>query len=162
MSPFGQGPVVALDARIVTLVDALLMLAAWRVGYRLSRRRLPDERVRMAKHASSLAQWCLGVFGLLQAFAFGTVYAKYESRRVDVVLEANAIGTFAMRVEVFPAQVRAPVLQSLGLYVALQRQAAEGGRTREERRSLDGRQKPAAFNLDRVMESLTEGGISAH
>jgi hypothetical protein len=146
---------VQLEAWLVTLVGGLLMLAAWRGGFVVARGRNEAERARAEPHASSLAQWCLGLFGLLQAFAFGTVYAKYEARRADVVVEANAISTFTTAVEVFPANVRGPVMAGVARYVRLHRAAGQPDRSREDRVRIDGQIRALQLEIAaRVVEHV--------
>jgi hypothetical protein len=147
-------PFVRRDAWLVALVGGAAMVGAWRGGFVLARRLGDAERGRLEPHASALAQWCLALFGLLQAFAFGTVYAKYESRRADVVAEANAISTLATRVQLLPEEVRGPAVDAIGRYVRLHEAAALARRSREERVKVDARL--------RVLQREIAGRVVAH
>ncbi|MFC3096295.1 bestrophin-like domain [Alteraurantiacibacter palmitatis] len=73
-----------------------------------------------------------GVFGLLAlllAFSFGMALNRYEERRELVVAEANALSTFASRVELLAAEDRTPVRELLAQYG--RSRLAFGGATNE-------------------------------
>jgi hypothetical protein len=79
----------ALDPSVVTVILAILMLAAWRIGIRLGR----------GMHAGNVTMpqfdgAAMALLGLLLAFAFGTSMGKYEQRRIALIEDSNAIGDF--------------------------------------------------------------------
>ena len=125
------------SAAVITLANGCLMLVVWRASFAVAQGRRASERSEGAEHAASLAQTCLALFGLLLAFSFGTVYAKYESRRLETVAEANAIGTFAIRLRLLPEDAREPLLDALRQYIRLHRAIVDPVRTYAERRGLD-------------------------
>ncbi|MFL6138880.1 MAG: hypothetical protein ACJ74O_13925 [Frankiaceae bacterium] len=58
----------------------------------------------------------LGFVGLLLAFGLSLAVGRYESRRVDVVSEANAIGTAYLRAQTLPEPIRRRSLALLVRY----------------------------------------------
>jgi hypothetical protein len=123
-------------ASATSLMLALLMLLAWQLGWLLGTRR----RGRLGENPpddATINEACLATLGLLLAFSFATAYSKYESRRSQVIHEANAIGTFAIRVQLLPPDVRQPVRQSLEHYVRLHLHITQEGVSRAERHALD-------------------------
>ena len=50
-----------------------------------------------------------GMLGLLIAFSFGGAVSRYDARRELIVEEANALGTFWLRIDLLPAQTQGPV-----------------------------------------------------
>jgi hypothetical protein len=80
----------ALDIRIVAVVLAGAMLAAWSIGKRLGERLLHEG----GKQPSKFDDASMGLLGLLLAFSFGMSIAKHDQRRLAVVTDSNAIGDF--------------------------------------------------------------------
>ena len=109
-------------------LDFVLRLAICAAGFELGRlggRRAlaragagdgaPDDSDGLETYAIS------GVFGLLallMAFSFGMALDRYEERRALVVAEANALGTFASRVELLEPADAAAVRALLAKYGA--------------------------------------------
>src|SRR3954449_10067089 len=58
----------------------------------------------------------LGLVGLVLAFGLALAVGRYESRRVAVVDDANAIGTTYLRAQTLPEPVRTRSLQRLVRY----------------------------------------------
>jgi hypothetical protein len=79
----------SLDPAVVTVILAILMLAAWRIGIRLGRGLRAGDGTPPQFDGASMA-----LLGLLLAFAFGSSMGKYEQRRIAVVQDSNAIGDF--------------------------------------------------------------------
>jgi hypothetical protein len=79
----------ALDPSVVTIILAILMLAAWRIGIRLGRG-MRAGNVTMPQFDGA----AMALLGLLLAFAFGTSMGKYEQRRIALIEDSNAIGDF--------------------------------------------------------------------
>lgn len=121
----------------LALLNAVLMVLAWRFGFARTHRISEDEKQARTRHAGALVQWVLGLLGLLQAFSFGTVYSKYESRRMATAIEANAISTFSTRLELLPDEKRRPATEQLAQYVRLHRAAVGPGIDLAERLRID-------------------------
>ena len=58
----------------------------------------------------------LGLVGLLLAFGLSLAVSRYESRRANVVTEANAIGTTFLRAQTLPEPIRSRSLELLTEY----------------------------------------------
>jgi hypothetical protein len=58
-----------------------------------------------------------GLFGLLLAFTFGMAAARFDGARKLVVEEANAIGTAALRADLYPDADRAAFLEDFRRYL---------------------------------------------
>jgi hypothetical protein len=58
----------------------------------------------------------LGLVGLLLAFGLSLAVSRYESRRANVVTEANAIGTTYLRAQTLPEPIRSRSLDLLVRY----------------------------------------------
>jgi hypothetical protein len=58
-----------------------------------------------------------GLLGLLLAFTFSGAAARYDSRRLLIVEEANAIGTAYLRLELLPAEARTSLKEKFRQYV---------------------------------------------
>ena len=77
------------DPAVVSLILAILMLGAWRIGIKLGRRSHIRNGTTPQFDGASMA-----LLGLLLAFAFGTSMSKHDQRRIAVVQDSNAIGDF--------------------------------------------------------------------
>jgi hypothetical protein len=58
----------------------------------------------------------LGIVGLILAFALALAVGRYESRRADLVDEANAIGTTYLRAQTLAEPIRTRSLERLVRY----------------------------------------------
>jgi hypothetical protein len=91
------------------------MIAAWWIGQAIFRRRQSPANGERASESYVLS----GVFGLLallMAFAFSLAIGRFESRRLLVVEEANAIGTMSTRLALLEDAQRAPLARELAVY----------------------------------------------
>jgi hypothetical protein len=61
----------------------------------------------------------IGFMGLVLAFGLSLAVGRYESRRADVVLEANTIGTTYLRAQTLAEPVRSDSLMLLRLYTRI-------------------------------------------
>jgi hypothetical protein len=69
--------------------------------------------------AGAIEAAVFGLLGLLIAFTFSGAAGRFEDRRTLIVDEANAIGTFALRLDLLPAGTRAELRRELANYVSL-------------------------------------------
>ena len=70
-----------------------------------------------APSASSLEAAVFALLGLMIAFTFSGALSRYDSRRLQVVDEANAIGTAYLRVDLLPAATQPPLRDAFRKYV---------------------------------------------
>ncbi len=100
------------------------VLGAAEIGYRLGRLRpdaAADRKGQVSVHAAAI----LALLGLLLAFSFSIVEARFSARKRLVIDEANAIGTTWLRARLLPAPHGERIQKLLRRYVAL-RIGAEG------------------------------------
>jgi hypothetical protein len=90
------------------LVGMMLCLEAGRrIGVR--RREIAGER---AASVAPIEGAIFALFGLLIAFTFSSAASRYDTRREQIVAEANAIGTAYLRIDLLPAEAQ-PALRGL-------------------------------------------------
>jgi hypothetical protein len=87
------------------------------IGRRLGarRRRLDPEGARVG--AGTVEGAIFGLMGLLIAFTFSGAAARFDSRRMHLVEEANCIGTAWLRLDLLPAAAQPPLRVKLRQYV---------------------------------------------
>jgi hypothetical protein len=96
-----------------TLLPSLGVLAGMLVCLELGRwigvrRRRVEGDVAEAS-AGTVDGAIFALFGLLIAFTFSGAAGRFDHRREQVVTEANAIGTAYLRIDLLPAEARAPL-----------------------------------------------------
>ncbi len=92
----------AVAAWVVALILFVTCFAVSEVGFRLGGR--GASRVgRRKEHYAAVQAMLAALLGLLLAFTVSMSVARYETRKVGVVTEANAIGTAFLRVSLLPA-----------------------------------------------------------
>ncbi|MDP2305770.1 MAG: hypothetical protein Q8P18_07055 [Pseudomonadota bacterium] len=104
----------------------VLLLVAAEVAARLGRRRTPPASPELRRLIDTVQAAVLALLGLLLAFTFSMAAERYETRRVLVLREANAIGTAWLRAGGLPdptageerARLRAYVDVRLAFYAA--------------------------------------------
>ncbi|WP_421838384.1 hypothetical protein [Novosphingobium sp.] len=91
----------------------LVMIALWRLGVALHRRAGTGTETAGESYVLSGA---FGLLALLMAFAFSLAIGRYETRRLLVIEEANAIGTMSTRLALLEERQRAPLAADLAHY----------------------------------------------
>jgi hypothetical protein len=89
-------------------------------------RRLPGPPPEANESVKLLEGATFALVGLLFAFTFASAASRFDARRALIVDEANAIGTAKLRVDLVPADARAPLLDAFDRYIAAR---VEVGRT---------------------------------
>jgi hypothetical protein len=94
------------------VVSALLagVLVFLELGRRLAARAGPPETA--GEGAGPVEGAVFALFGLLIAFSFSSAAARFDHRRDLIVIEANAIGTAYLRIDLLPADQQ-PALRDL-------------------------------------------------
>jgi hypothetical protein len=80
------------------------MLAAFAVGSRLGLRRLAKNPNEDMTNFGVVEGAVLGLYGLLIAFTFSSAANRFDSRRGQIVEEANNIGTAYLRIDLLPKE----------------------------------------------------------
>jgi hypothetical protein len=100
--------IFSIGAAIVFLTSEF----GWRLGIR-------TEGHGASANISALEQSLLGLLALIIGFTFLMALTRFEARREAVLIEANAIGTTALRARLLPAPHRAESLKLLREYVQI-------------------------------------------
>ncbi|MCW5705213.1 MAG: hypothetical protein KIT82_21850 [Bradyrhizobium sp.] len=103
------------DILAVFLVSVIAIVLAGETGRWLGRR----SPAQGADSVSTLEGAILGLLALMIGFTFAMALSRFEARRDAVLIEANAIGTTALRARLLPAPHNRQTLQLLGDYVKL-------------------------------------------
>jgi hypothetical protein len=103
------------DLLVIFLVSVTVILLAGEVGRWLGRRAAK----RGEDSVSTLEGAILGLLALMIGFTFAMALSRFEARRDAVLIEANAIGTTALRARLLPAPHNAEALKLLREYVQL-------------------------------------------
>ena len=98
---------------IGTFAGILVCLA---LGRWIGKRVLARNGVR-APSVGSLEGAVFALLGLMIAFTFSGALSRYDSRRIQVVDEANAIGTAWLRLDMLPAATQPPLRDAMRSYV---------------------------------------------
>jgi hypothetical protein len=105
---------LASDARVVTLIVAVLFLIAVELGFRWGQRGAASGHDQPLGTTIGAA---FGVVGLLLAFSFSLSVTRFDARRADLVDEANAIGKTILRTQLLEASMRPQMRAELKDYV---------------------------------------------
>ena len=98
---------------IGTFVGILLCLAAGRwIGKRAIARNAAH-----LPNVGSLEGAVFALLGLMIAFTFSGALSRYDSRRIQVVDEANAIGTAWLRIDLLPSSAQPKMREAFRAYV---------------------------------------------
>src|SRR4051794_39416145 len=104
-----------LNTWVLLLALAAVMVAATLAGLALGRR--AGGRSSNLREPFGILQGALiGVMGLVLAFGLSLAVGRYESRRGDVVTEANTIGTTYLRAQTLAEPLRTESLELLRGY----------------------------------------------
>lgn len=101
------------------LITAGIILLSIEVGWRLGNyRRLHAKEEKKAPISAAVGA-TLGLLAFLLAFTFGMAATRYDTRKQNVLLEANAIGTTYLRADFLSEQRREEARSLLREYTAL-------------------------------------------
>ena len=100
---------------IIFLVSVVFMLAASEAGRLLGVRAIG----RGGDDVSTLEGAILGLLALMISFTFAMALSRFEARRDAVLIEANAIGTTALRARLLPAPHNVDINKLLQEYVRI-------------------------------------------
>lgn len=112
----------------VFLISTLAILAFGELGLWLGAR----AGVRGTESVSTLESAILGLLALMIGFTFAMSLSRFEARRDGVLVEANAIGTTALRARLLPAPYNEQSLNLLRDYVQLRLDLARHPANRQD------------------------------
>jgi hypothetical protein len=98
---------------LVTVAGMCLMLE---IGRRLGARRMAQDPEGAKAGAGAVEAAVFGLMGLLIAFTFSGAASRFDTRRVQLVQEANTIGTAWLRLDLLPAKAQPALREKLRQY----------------------------------------------
>lgn len=110
---------MSFEFTALLLIAALLLalLAASEIGRRLGLARLRHDPDGLPKGFSASEGAVFALLGLLLAFTFSGAASRFEDRRHLVTMEANAIGTAYLRIDLLPEDARGDMQDRFRRYV---------------------------------------------
>lgn len=111
-SIFYQVPLLLFAAILFTLVLIVHLLGARTGTYR--RKKNPDA---VAEGIGPLETALLGLVSLLLSFTLNMSASRYDSRRSNIVTEANDISTVVLNADLYPDSIRADIRKDLKQYL---------------------------------------------
>ncbi|MCX6346297.1 MAG: hypothetical protein NT018_14695 [Armatimonadetes bacterium] len=103
------------SAHFLLVVNTIILMAAAVLGFllgRFSSRRIIDKSPIGGIQAS-----VFGLLALMLGFTFSAAFSRYDSRRVLVIDEANALGTTFLRAQTLPEPYRTQLSHRLRQYI---------------------------------------------
>jgi hypothetical protein len=88
-----------------------------RAGRRPRQRAIARHGEKTQSSIGSLEAAVFALLGLLIAFTFSGALSRFDSRRVGVVQEANAVGTAWMRIDLLPKAAQPKLRETMRAYV---------------------------------------------
>jgi len=147
-----------VDAWSIAAVVALAMVAAWLLGRRIGARRLRKDSQGERPAVSKFLDASLALLGLLIAFTFATSLTKYDSRRLMVVADSNAVGDFYNCASLLKEPVRTKLRKVIHDYATLRLALAKRAyNSADFQRTLDQFEQMHSQMVDLVSEALTDG-----
>ncbi len=92
------------------------MLVCLEIGRRAGRRAFSADAGTHPAGLGAVEAVAFGLLGLLMAFTFSGAAARLDTRRVQIVDEANAIGTAWLRIDMVPAEAQPKLRDALRRY----------------------------------------------
>jgi hypothetical protein len=93
------------------------VLVSLRFGRWLGKRAIQGHGAAAAPNVGSLEAAVFALLGLIIAFTFSGALQRFDTRRAQVVQEANAIGTAWLRLDLLPAQAQPKLRDTFKAYV---------------------------------------------
>ena len=116
----------SLPIAAICLVVALLMLLSCEVGFRFGMRARSRQDKEAPGSLGSIVAGLLGMLAFVLAFTFSMAAGQFDTRKKNVLDEANAVGTAYLRTDLVDSSFGAPMRGLLRQYVDVRLQAARG------------------------------------
>jgi hypothetical protein len=111
--------VFAVESVVLAVGLFLGMQVGMEIGRRIWLRRARRDPENTRQGTGIVEGAVFGLLGLLVAFTFSGAASRYDARRVQIVDEANTIGTAWLRLDLLPADVRPPLRDAFREYLDL-------------------------------------------
>ncbi|HEX6193496.1 MAG TPA: hypothetical protein VFZ42_14080 [Chitinophagaceae bacterium] len=96
----------SVDAAILVAVLFVLMLVFLYLGRKVGIHKARSGQKKEAGETGTIISAMFGLMAFLLAFSFGMSASRYDTRRSNIIDEANAIGTAVLRADLYPADQR--------------------------------------------------------
>jgi hypothetical protein len=116
---YAAGPLDRLPLWGFCLATVIVGLLAVEAGFRLGRFRCRHSEAEKEPSLNTMVGATLGLLGFMLAFTFGLAANRFETRRLTILDEANAIGTAHLRAAMLPEPERTEVRRLLREYVGV-------------------------------------------
>jgi len=93
-------------AEVLVTILLVLMLVCIYAGWKVGLKRMKTNAEREGSAMGTTISAMLGLLAFLLAFTFGMSASRYDTRRENIVDEANAIGTAILRADLYPEEER--------------------------------------------------------
>lgn len=114
-----------LPSYLIAFTLFVLILLTMQLGRKLGKRRHARETEDSKHQANTVQGSLIGLLALLLGFTFSLSLGRYDQRSVEVVIEANAIGTAWLRTDLLGDARRGAAKDLLRRYATLRLDAAE-------------------------------------
>lgn len=104
---------------IIALLLFFAVLLMLELGRRIGKRRKQEGMDPGKSGTGPVDAAVFGLLGLLIAFTFSGAASRFDARRIQIVDEANAIGTAYLRVDLLPPETQAPIRDLFRRYTDL-------------------------------------------
>lgn len=101
---------------IIALVLLIILAIVFELGYILGIKRLVRKGVR-DEDIGAILGGILGLLGIMFAFTFSMAASRFDSRKLAILKETNAIGTTYLRVSLLPDSIKSEIYSHLEKYV---------------------------------------------
>ncbi len=107
----------AVGAVLTFTITFVAMLSCIGVGRRLGRRALVGEETTHPAGLGTVETVAFGLLGLLLAFTFSGAAQRFDTRRAQIVEEANDVGTAWLRLDLLPQAAQPKLRDAFRRYV---------------------------------------------
>ena len=113
-----------IPSYLIALFLLVLMYLSMLLGRKLGKRRRAKETEDSKQQANTVQGSLIGLLALLLGFTFSLSLGRFDQRSIEVVNEANAIGTAWLRTDLLSETRRAPAKELLSQYARLRLETA--------------------------------------
>ncbi len=117
--------VYSLDTVVIVAILAGCMVLAIESGYRIGRRKAKSASDTSRSQVNAIQAALLAILGLLLGFNISLSLQRFESRSLNVVEEANSLGTTYLRAQMLPQGQQAAARALLQDYLDVRTRASQ-------------------------------------
>ena len=121
-----------MDATLLVSVLFILMIVLLYFGRQIGLRKIRSGMKREAGETGTIISAMFGLMAFLLAFSFGMSASRYDTRRANILDEANAIGTAILRADIYPSDQRIAFRTNFREYLEARIQYYEAGSNLDE------------------------------